>query len=293
MRITPCVQTWQEWSTTPENERLLGNVVGAYSLCGALAGSRNWDRALDLRLIYDAVCDGVPGGAIPGGAEGLPKNATLSEMDLALAANTCTGFLMPPLVRSLGQAARFAQILEASNVDEGEFARNMGLATFTMEDLVHEKLHGKIGTGNAGVTYDDATIDAVIERVSPNPGAQNRLTKHFTPTGAVGNTKIIALHTDKDGFVIVENAKEYADVVPATNLTTAIVVEDPPSHCGFTEAEALAGWEALRFWVAGGPQPTVKSIQGQCLLLTGLVAGPCRFDPDFVVPDMDTRVPPR
>ena len=59
----------------------VGYVAGALTMCGALAGSRNWDGALDIRLVYDAVCAGVPGAAIPGGAEGLPKNSTFSQTD--------------------------------------------------------------------------------------------------------------------------------------------------------------------------------------------------------------------
>ena len=59
-------------------EAHLGNVVGAYTLCGAVAGSRNWDGALDLRLIYDVVAASTPGAQIPGGAEGLPEGSTLT-----------------------------------------------------------------------------------------------------------------------------------------------------------------------------------------------------------------------
>ena len=58
--------------------------------------------------------------------------------------------------------------------------------------------------------------------------------------------------------MIVENQSEYASVVPAGNLTVAIVVEEIPSHCEFTPAEALAGWESLRVWIAGGPQPSAE-----------------------------------
>ena len=74
----------------------LGNVVGALSLCGALAGSRNWDGALDARLVYDVLCDAVPGAAIPGGAEGLPLGSTMTQTQLALAVNACFGILLPP-----------------------------------------------------------------------------------------------------------------------------------------------------------------------------------------------------
>jgi len=69
----------------------LGNVVGALTFCGAMAGSRNWDVALDLRLLYDQVCEGMPGAAIPGGAEGLPKDSGWSDQDIENAVNACTG----------------------------------------------------------------------------------------------------------------------------------------------------------------------------------------------------------
>lgn len=276
-------------------EANLGNVVGALSLCGAVGGSRNWDGALDLRLIYDAVCADVPGAFIPGGAEGLPKESVLSETDVALAVNACTGILLPPPLRTPDQSANLAHILDLIPIPESFLLVDMRRATFGLSDVVHDptKLGGHIGAGNANVDYGDSGINATIARVSPNPGAENRLGRHYTATGNVGATKIVSMHTDKDGQVVVENESEYASVVPAGNLTTAIVVEDVPSHCGFTDAEGAAGWETLRTWVAGGPQPTPESIQATCLGLEPIFGGPCRIDPTFVVPDMDGRIRPR
>ncbi len=275
-------------------EAHIGKVAGALTICGAVAGSRNWDAALDLRLVYDAVCAGVPGAEIPGGAEGLPAGSTLTPEGLAFAVNACTGILNPggPTPE---QGARLGKILETARIPADFLLTDMGFATFGMSDLVHDrgKLGGKIGVGNDGVDYGDATINASIERVSPNPGAANRLEKRYTPTGDVGGTKIVSLHTDKDGLVVVENESEYASVVPASNLTTAIVVEATPTHCGFTGAEVAAGWEALRGWVAGGPQPTAAAIQGTCGVLAPTFGGPCRIDPAFVVPDWNSRVRPR
>ena len=60
-------------------------------------------------------------------------------------------------------------------------------------------------------------------------------------------------------------------------------------EAGASPAEVAAGWESLRGWVYGGPQPTVSSILATCELF----GGPCRYDPDFVIPNMDDRVPPR
>ena len=90
--------------------------------------------------------------------------------------------------------------------------------------------------------------------------------------------------------MIVENQSEYAAVVPPEQLTTAIVVEDTPSHCQFSAGELTAAWESLREWVDGSPQPTVEDLQTSCGIQD---LGACRFDPSFEVPDMDLRVRPR
>ncbi len=277
-------------------EAHLGNVTGALSLCGAVAGSPNWNGALDLRLIYDAVCGAVPGARIPGGAEGLPEGVEPTQQDLALAVHACTGILVPPALRTPAQSANLQLILTEARIPENFLLTNMGYVTFAMSDLVHDpdKLDGRVAVGNEGVVYDDPVIDATIARIAPHPGAENRLFRHFTPTGDVGAAKIVSLHTDKDGLVVVENESAYAAAVPEGNLTTAIVVEQVPTHCGFTTAEGAAAWESLRFWVAGGPQPDAAGLQATCqgLELAGF-PGPCRIDPTFEVPPLDSRIRPR
>jgi len=273
----------------------LGNVTGAMPICGALAGSRNWDGGTDIRLVYDAICSSVPGAFIPGGAEGLPAGSTFSTLDMAFALSACFGFPFPS--PNPGAAARFGLFLDEIDLPLNFVLTDMGFALFGLSDLVHDpaKLDGKVGVTNIGVTYDNPVIDASIERVSPNNGAANRLKKNYTPNGSVGSTKIVSLHTDKDGLVIVENESEYQSVVPASKLTTAIAVEAISSHCGFEDAEVVASWESLRGWVAGGPQPSAADVQGLCQLLDllGYADGPCRIDPAFVIPDMDGRIAPR
>lgn len=274
----------------------LGNVVGAYPICGAMAGSRVWDGALDLRLLYDYLCGDVPGAAIPGGPDGLPfpPDPSFDEVDLALAVEFCLGLLTP--FPTSGQEARLAEMLALTGLPESFILTDMGFATFALHDLVFDpaKLDGGMAMDNAVVDYGDPAVNAGIERVAPNAVDRELLRASYTPSGDVGDVKIVSIHTDKDGLVIVENQSEYAAVVPASQLTVAVAVESDPSHCGFTDAEALAGWEALRAWLGGSPQPTAASIQSDCETLAGGgVAGPCRFDPAFVIPDMDGRIRPR
>jgi hypothetical protein len=156
-----------------------------------------------------------------------------------------------------------------------------------------DKLNGGQGVGNVGVTYNDAGVDAGIQRVAANKQAAQRLEKNFTPKGDVGATKIVSIHTDGDGLVIVENEEDYADKVPAANLSVGIVDEVVPSHCGFTSPELIGGWESLRGWLAGGPQPTPTSLQAACLLSPGGSAATCRINPAYVVGEFDARIPPR
>jgi hypothetical protein len=126
------------------------------------------------------------------------------------------------------------------------------------------------------------------------------------------------MHEKNDGLVIVENEREYFDIVPASQLTTAIVDNPIANHCGFSPAEGVAAWESLRGWVAGLPQPTATEMQDLCIAVSAspLSPGPCRIEPNCSpgsgqdcavaisavappvifpdgVPGMDIRVPPR
>ncbi len=273
----------------------LGPVKGALPMCGAVAGSRAWDGAVDLRLIYDFVCAGIPEAQIPGGANGLPNppDPDFDDVALALAVDACTGILFGGTPE---QEANLAQILAVSGIPENFLITDMNYSTFVLHNLVYdpEKLDGAVAMDNIGVVYDDPEIDAGIERVACEPPARSHLFDHYTPTGEVGAVKIISIQTDKDGLAVVEQQSAYAEVVPPGNLTVAIAIEEVPSHCLFSFVEMLAAWEELRSWVAGAPQPTVADIQADCEALMDMgFPGPCRFDPDFVIGDLDDRTPPR
>jgi len=280
----------------------LGNVVGAYPIRGVHAGSINWNASLDLRLLYDLVCSSIPAAAIPGGTTGLPAPGfpgfSFSTTQLALAVNACTGVLVPPAFRTSQQSANLSQLLSLTQIPENFLLRDMGFALFGLSNLIFDpaKLDGGQGVGNASVNYDNGGfVDRNITRVAVNPGAGHRLSTNYIAGGNVGSTKVVSLHTDKDGLVIVENENFYASRVPPSNLTTAIAVEEIPTHCGFTAAEAAAGWESLLAWVGGAAQPTAQDVQDTCqfLVATSVATGPCRFDPNFVITPLSNRIRPR
>ena len=272
------------------------NIVGAFPVCGDMVGSRIWDGAFDLRLIYDVICGDI--APIPGGATGLPApghpDHPFLSLDTLLATDACMGV---PFGGGLpGWEARLAQFTAVATVPPAFVAENMVYATHGVSNLIFEegKLDGGQGLTNIGVDYDDPVVNAFIERVEADKRARTRLQRYFTPKGHVGDTKIVSLHTDGDGRVPVEAQQPYRDIVPASNLTIAVVDEADGTHCGFTEAEAMAGWESLRAWVDGAPQPSAADIQNTCLVLESLgTEGPCRIDPSYVIGNLDTRIRPR
>ncbi|MEM8995187.1 MAG: hypothetical protein AAGF23_10405 [Acidobacteriota bacterium] len=276
----------------------LGNIVGALPICGALSGSRTWDGGLDVRLIYDAVCSDVPGANIPGGATGLPfpPDPNFDETALVIAAEACFGLLAGD-ARSDEQTQRLLKFLSVTEIGAEFIITDLAIATFGLFDLVFDpgKLAGGQGLGNANVVYGDPEIDATIQRVEVDPAAQQQLLDNYTPTGKVGDIKVVGLHTDKDGLIIVEQSIEYASIVPAANMTLGVVVEDPPTHCGFSQAETAAAWETLRGWVGGLPQPSAATMQATCqgIEAGGLAAGPCRIDPTFETTPIGERIRPR
>ena len=278
------------------------NVDGAFTFCGAMGGSRVWDGAHDIRLTYDAVCGDVEGAAIPGGATGLPPTpGVIDPTAVAIATNACMGTLTPPDFRTEPQKERLAKFLAVTKIPESFIIQDMAFATNGIANLIFDpdKLDGGQGLGNIGVVYDDPDVNATIERVAADRKAAKKLKRNFTPRGKFENdsVKIVSLHTDKDGLVIVENQSEYQGVVDEDNLTVGIVVEESPTHCGFNDAEVVAGWESLRGWLAGASQPTASSLQGTCQFIEAtqgtFFPGPCRIDPTFEIPDMDGRIAPR
>ena len=285
-------------------------VHGVYALCPAAAGSRLWDHAIDLRLAYDVICANagdLPQGEapirwaydlddIPDEVDDLADQAELLPTLLPL--NQCTGINLPPSLRSDDKRRRLAQLMQAAGTTDEDFLlTNMAYATYAMSELVRapDKLGGRNPFTTAGVAYADSSIDAGIQRIAADLIAARQLRWYSDFRGDIGAAKILSLHTSRDELVVPANQSVLRSRVPGTQLTSAIVAEAEPTHCGFTDAEGLAGWNALRAWMAqAAAQPTVSSLQADCRTLSaGGTTGPCRFDDSVAVPPLDSVIAPR
>ncbi len=286
-------------------------VQAAYSLCPAAAGARLWDTAIDLRLAYDVVCRNA--GDLPKGdapypwarnLDGIPDDLGDFEdqvllLPSLLGVNQCTGVNLPEPLRSSDKRRRLKQLMDFMHItDDRFFVTNIAYTLFVMSDLVRapEKLDGHNPFTTAGVDYgSDPMIQAEIARLVAEPRAAERLHEVSDFRGEVGDAKVLSLHTSRDQLVIPSNQEFVRKVLPPDQLVSVLVDEDEPSHCGFSNAEGVAGWEALRAWRAGAAQPTAASLQDLCksIVASGAVEGDCRFDPVSAIVPFDDRVRPR
>ena len=291
--------------------RDLPPVKGVYALCPAAAGARLWDAAIDLRLAYDVVCHDA--GDLPRGAQPLPWAFDLDmipddledlsdEVKIAralLPLNQCTGVNLPPALRNDAMQRRLDELMAFAHIDDEHFfVTNIGYSTFVLSDIVRapDKLGGRNPFTTAGVDYSsDPAIDAGIARIEADPLSALRLHQASDFTGVAPGVKVLSMHTSRDELVIPSNQEFLRREVPPSQLVSAIVDEDTPTHCGFNDAEGLAGWEALRAWKDGAPQPDVAALQQTCstLVAQGVADGPCRFDPDAQIAPFDSIVRPR
>jgi pimeloyl-ACP methyl ester carboxylesterase len=278
------------------------DVDGVLALCPAAAGYRSWDAALDLRLVYDAVCDDVEGARLPADSTTPwlvpPGEVTpLGLENIVLRANRCTGVNSPPWQRSEEQQQRLAMLKQSTGIASDDFLLlNLGYATLGLSDLVRDsgKLAGGNALGNARVDYGDDALNASVRRVESDPLAVLDFRLRSGLSGA-GRAKVISLHTSADELVVPGHQAWLRDLLPPARLSSALVAETAPSHCGLQAAELMAAWDGLRDWLATDAQPDAVELQARCLALSdaGSAEGECRIDPAREPEHLDAAIRPR
>jgi len=301
-----------------EDPRFADRIKAVYALCPPAAGSRAWESGFDLKLSYDAICRGVGGGEFPRGDEPWPWVLNIADVptdlsDLSLNGpmvralariQQCTGLLLPAFLRTPPQRDRLSDLKRISGIDDEDFlATNLGYAVFGLADLVRapDKLAGHNPFDNLQVHYTaglgpfrNATLETRITRVAREPFATVRLREVSDLRGA-GRAPIVSLHTSRDQLTIPEHQEVLRALYPPSQLVSAIVSEAEPTHCEFSRAELVAGWNATREAAMGAPLPSVAELNARCeaLAASGAEPGPCRIDARAKIGPLDARIRPR
>lgn len=138
--------------------------------------------------------------------------------------------------------------------------------TFLLPRLIQEpgKLNGRNPFHNIAADYGDDWLNRRIGRGIGLPAARRALAANYNPSGEIGDTRIVSIHTSRDGIVAVENQAVLQSLLPPEQLSVGIVAESAPTHCGFRESEVIAAWNLLQRWVEGGARPDAAALREEC-----------------------------
>ena len=227
---------------------MIPDVAGALLLCGASAGSRNWYNAFDVRAIYQAVCQDVSNAGLPTDSWYDIPDLVTGELQFIRSLERCTGlgslqlFDRPfvSLLQSQDQRDRLEKILQLSGLELDFLPLVLGYAVFELPRLVDDtgKLDGARPFSNTGIDYGDPVINLSVQRQAALPSARQALLENYSPSGAIGEAQVLAIHTSRDGLVVSVNNQRF--------LSQLIAPEQIRHRCG-----SGRGTQSLRIQLPG------------------------------------------
>jgi hypothetical protein len=281
----------------------LASATGVLGLCAPLAGSAVWDQAIDFRVSYDAICADSSNGRLPSGPSQAPWLLRANQVDdggststfaqLATSAASCIGFELPPALVTSSMTRRKAKLMEVTGAKEPFLGTLLFYSTFALSDLVYsaKKLATPAGALNYRQPFDTRAIDladtelnASVRRLRANPFDRFDLNRHYSPTGRIGNAKLLTITTSGDGLIVPEHLRYFENMIPTDQWRRALVQESSPSHCGFNDAELTASWDQLRSWTNGASAPDPASLSSAC------AGNTCRFQSAENLPRLDSVI---
>jgi pimeloyl-ACP methyl ester carboxylesterase len=265
-------------------------------------GSQSYNFRLDLRVVYQAVCNNHPKpdeAAYPLW-QGLPVNNTLTRAELATRVDACTGIRQKSADRTPAQQRNLKTILDVIRIPESSLLGHMNWATWHFQDIVFNRLNGRNPFGNDRVRYlgspDDTALNTQVARYTADPAALKDFSADTDPQGRI-NVPVLTMHGINDAVAFVELESTFKDTMTnggsAARLVQVFTRDD--NHSYTSDAQYVTAMRALLDWVASGNRPTPASIASQCAVVaTNFEATTgCRFLPEFQPQPLASRVPPR
>ncbi len=291
-------QSWGAMVATRTAELFPKSWEGILLTSGVVAGPTTYDFRLDLRAIYQHLCNNHPrpNEAQYSLAIGLPVGNTLTNADLTARADDCLGVRKPAAQRSPEQAQKLKTIVDVLKIPENSVISHLNWGTFTLQDVV-AKNGGVSPFGNEGVRYvgssNDAALNAAVLRFKADPNAAARFAADVDHKGRFA-VPVISAHGIGDATVFVEGQDTLRQRMHAAGNGARLVQTfvDSSEHSYWGDAFYPPLFEALLRWVEAGEKPTPASIQNRCVALRP-EARDCRFVVDYAPKSLASRIAPR
>lgn len=278
-----------------------GPYDGVLLTSGVLGGgTRAYDFRLDLRVVYQYVCQNHPKVDEPQYPlwQGLPMNARLTRAELAARVDACTGVRQPAAQRTEQQKARLATIVNVIRIPERSLIAHLNWATWLFRDLTQLRLDSRNPFDNTRVRYqgstDDAALNAGVQRYAADPAAVAELARDSDPQGRI-NVPVLALHAVNDPTAFVELSSAYREIVERAGNGALLVqtYSDEAEHSYLSEPQYPALFTALLNWIDRKDKPTPRRVAALCKGYEAAYGEACKLLPDYKSPPLSSRVPPR
>ncbi|MEN9844707.1 MAG: hypothetical protein RLZZ612_2536 [Pseudomonadota bacterium] len=293
-------QSWGAMVATRTAELYPKSWDGVLLTSGVVAGPTTYDFRLDLRVLYQHLCQNHP---LPTETAyplwmGLPAEAQLSSADLAQRVESCLGLKKPPKQRTPDEARKINTLVDVLRMPENSILSHLNWGTFTLRDVV-SKHGGRSPFGNEKVRYvgsgDDAALNAAVLRYTADPQAVASFEADTDHRGRFA-VPVLTTHGIDDATVFVEGHDTLRRRMEASGnggrLVQTFVKSREHSYLGDATYPPL--FEALLNWVEKGDKPTPLGIAERCVALQAReYAQNCRFLPLYTPAALSGRIAPR
>jgi pimeloyl-ACP methyl ester carboxylesterase len=292
-------QSWGAMVATRAAELFPRSWDGILLTSGVVAGPTTYDFRLDLRAIYQHLCNNLPRPDEPQYplAIGLPVGSNFTNAELTARSDECLGVRKPAAQRTAAQTQKLKTIVDVLKIPENAVVSHLNWGHFTLRDVVI-KNGGESPFGNEHVRYfgssDDAALNAAIPRFKANPAAVARFAADVDHRGRFV-VPVITGHGIGDATVFVEGSDTLRQRMIAAGRQDSLVQTfvDSSEHSYWGDAYYPPLFEALLNWVENGHRPTPASIADRCRQLRVGQVSDCRFVTDYAPKPLASRIFPR
>ena len=292
-------QSWGGMVATRAAELFPKSWDGILLTSAVVSGPTTYDFRLDLRAVYQHLCNNHPRADEPqyALAVGLPADGKLGNAELTKRADECLGVSKSAAARTSMQAQKLKTIVDVLKIPEDSVVSHLNWGTFTLRDVVI-KNGGVSPFGNDGVRYvgstDDVALNASVLRYKADTQAAARFAADVDHHGRF-IVPVVSAHGIGDATVFVEGNDTLRKRMVATGNGDRLVQTfvDSKEHSYWGDAHYPPLFEALLNWVEKGQKPTPVSIANRCRQLRAAQPADCRFLPDYVPKPLASRILPR
>lgn len=268
---------------------------------GVLAGgTRSYDFRLDLRVVYQYLCNNHPRPTEPAYPLniGLPADSTMTQADLNARTAECLGLDKPAAQRTPVQQRKVQTLASVIRIPASSIQAHLNWGTFHFRDVVSQRTGGASPFGNTGVQYtgspDDAALNAGVLRYRADAQAVARFAEDTDPTGRIP-VPVLSTKWIDDPTAFVELDAYFAQVMAQGGSADRLVqtFTTRGTHSYISDPTYPTLMNALLAWVEQGSKPTAAGVAQQCPAQEATFGTGCSFAPDYQPAALETRVPPR